>query len=101
MIDLDSARAARREAGKKGPVVKVEGKQYELPIEMPYEVLEAFRLLGNQDTAAAAMPAIAEALLGKHYGKLRGILSVDDLEVLTQGLIEEYGVPSPSPSSDS
>jgi len=98
VIDLDAARAARREADKKGPVIRLEGVEYELAVEMPIGVLDGFRQLTQADTAPAALSTIAEALLGEHYEALSMAgLSVDDLNVLIEGILSEYGVDNPPP----
>jgi hypothetical protein len=96
MIDLDKSRAARAEAKGIGPVVKIGGKDYQLAAEMPYSVLEAMAPLGETENSDAAAPgaltAIAQALLGEHYGVIAPQLSVDDLNELISGVMEEYGV---------
>lgn len=97
MIDLDAARIARREAGKKGPVVKLDGKEYELAVEMPYGVLEGFRLIADPTTAPAALSTIAESLLGEHYDTIKKAMSVDDLNVFIEQILAEYGVDNPPP----
>lgn len=101
-IDLDKGRAARREAKGEGPVVTFCGKDYRLPVEMPIGVLEAFHLMSNEDTAAGALSVIASALLGEHYEPMKKDgLSVDDLNDLIGGIMGEYGVSNPLPSSTS
>ncbi len=100
MIDLDAARAARREAEQKGPVVKLDGQEFELAVEMPFGVLEAFRSMADPAAAAGAMAQLGKALLGEHYSTIVGLgLSVDDLNVLLDGVMKEYGVNHPLPSA--
>lgn len=41
LLDLDSARAARFEASKEKPVVVFGGKQFEMPVELPLNMVEA------------------------------------------------------------
>ena len=99
-VDLDAARkqreAANREAKKLGPVVILDKKKYTLPIEMPYEVLEALRGLRGDD-AAGALADVCEALLVPEvYTKFKESRpSIDDMQVLVKGVMEEYGVDSP------
>lgn len=94
MIDLDKAKAARAEAAGTGPIVKVGGVEYQLPAEMPFGVLAAFRGLasGKEDEAAGALVDAAEAILGEHYPAIRPQLSLADLDALITGVLEEYGV---------
>lgn len=101
MIDLDKARAARREAEKEAPQLTVEGKVYDLPVYLPYEVLESIRGLQNEDTAAEALVTLAEALLGDNYDEVKKILEVEDLKDLVSGAMEEYGLNAPLDSSTS
>lgn len=102
MIDLDQARqareAARKEAEEKGPIVMISGEELELAPEMPYEVLEAFKGMKEEETAGAAMAEIVEAMLGEHYPKFRAMKpppTLTDVEVLVAGLMSEYGIENP------
>lgn len=104
-VDLDKKRAERREAQGEGPKVVFGGITYELSPEVPYDVLEAFRglALGGEHTPAA-LADIARALLGKHYEAFRSTdppPSLDDLNELIGGVMEEYGVEAPLESSGS
>ncbi len=100
MIDLDAIRAARLGGKKSGPKVKYHGKTYELAPEMPFEVLESFSAMTSEDTAAVGIASIARVLLGKHYAAFAD-MSIDDLNALIGGVMEEYGVNNPLPSSAS
>lgn len=103
-IDLDKARAARREARGQGPEVIFGGMTYELSSEIPLAVLEAFRGLGGENPDPSALADIAKALLGKHYDAFMAMdppPSVDDLNELIGGVMGDYGVPSPLDSSPS
>ena len=56
-IDLDAARAARREQRTKdgaelAPVVRVNGKEYPLPAEIPAETVHAFGVLFSMDASS-------------------------------------------------
>lgn len=98
-IDLDAARAARREGKGEGPVLKFEGKEYQLPPELPYEALEPIQGINNPATAAGAMVDLMKALLGPYYDEIKSELSFDDLEAFVEGAMQEYGVTDPLDSS--
>lgn len=97
MIDLDKARAER--GTKTGPKFKLDGVEYQLAGEMPANVLEAFKGMASDDNAAqaGAMSDVARALLGQHYDTVAASLSVEDLNVLVSGIMDEYGVSDPLP----
>lgn len=102
-IDLDKARAARREALGEGPTLVFGGKTYQLQPELPFGVLEAFKGMEKQETQAAALASVAIALMGEEniaQMKADG-LAVADLDDLIQGVMDEYGVSAPLPSSAS
>lgn len=94
-IDLDAARAARREGKGKGPVLIFGGKEYQLPPELPYEALEPIRGMSSSETAAGAMVDLMKALLGQYYDEIKTELSFDDLEEFVEGAMSEYGVSDP------
>lgn len=99
-VDLDEARAARKEAQGEGPVLKLDGKEYKLPPELPYEVLESIRGLQSPETAAGALVDFTRAILGKDYEKIKTKLSFNDLETLVEGIMKDYGITAPlEPSS--
>lgn len=67
-IDLDAYRAARREADQEGPVVRFGGKSYQLPAEMPLEVLGVLDTFNPEMTAGAVSSGILQicrVLLGE------------------------------------
>lgn len=94
-IDLDAARAARREGKGLGPVLVFGGKEYQLPAELPFEALEPIRGLSDSSTAAGGMVDLVKALLGQHYEEVKAELSFDDLEAFVEGAMREYGVSDP------
>ncbi len=94
-INLDTARAARAETLKEAPVIVLDGKEYRLPPELPFVVLEAFRGIGDEASAPGALADVAEGLLGEHYAELRTKLTIDDLNELIGGVMEQYGVSNP------
>lgn len=102
-VDLDAKKAereaARREAGKTGPVIKMGGKNYELSPELSYDVLEALKGLDSADTAGGALLDMVEKLLGEHYAAFRATNpSLEDVTALLVGVMEEYGIDNPLPS---
>lgn len=109
-IDLDAARAARAEArraaGKAGPpVVRLFGKDWPLPPEMPAETAHAFGCLAAGDYSALG-PGM-EALFGKAWAELHQAareagdsLSLEDEAFLLEEAMERYGMALPeSPAS--
>lgn len=92
-IDLDAARKARAEsrakAGIGSPVIKVDGKTYDLPAELPIAVLDGFASLsgggdgGGDLEAVEALGDVLSALLGggANYDALvnEHALTLDDL----------------------
>ena len=101
-IDLDKARAARREQMGHGPEIIFGGMTYELSPEMPFSILEAFRGLGKNDPSAIA--DITKALLGKHYDAFLAMdppPSLDDFNEVIGAVLGEYGVDSPLDTSAS
>lgn len=104
-IDMD---AARRERQGKAPVVKLGGKKYTLPKELPYQAVEHMASLAKAQ-ASDDGPGVAQAIDGL-LGMLLGDraaefiahgLSTQDLEVLFEGVVREYGFGSPGESSAS
>lgn len=103
LIDLDAARAAEKEVKKDGPVVRFGGKDYVLPARLPFAVLEAFRGVDVKATQPSALAAITVALMGEdniEQMKADG-LSIEDMDPLITGVLQEYGVggQTPLPSS--
>lgn len=95
MIDLDKARAARRAIKGNGPVVRINGAEFQLAPELPFTALESLKGLGVAETAGASMVDLCQALLGEHYESIRADLSLDDLNELVSGIMEAYGVSAP------
>lgn len=84
---LASARAARAESQGDAPVLTVGGKEFTLPVEMPYDFL---RLCQYAEFHAAAA-AIGGQDLADAIEDLK--LSVDDLETFFDTVAEDlYGV---------
>lgn len=111
-IDLDAARAARaeqrRKDGKVGPpVVRLLGRDWPLPAEMPAESVHAFGSLAAGDYSALG-PGM-EALFGSSWVELHQAakaagepLSLEDEAFLLEEAMERYGMALPeSPASAS
>lgn len=93
-IDLDAARAARREARGGDPIELVVGGQtFTLPDEMPLAALEAFALaMGGQP--AALIDGLGHLIGEENAATIRAQyeLSLDDLLVIFEGASEAYGM---------
>lgn len=109
-IDLDAARKARAEARGVvgGPVVVLEGEEFELPAELPMGALASFGALfavaanGDEDSdrvhleALGSLEETASSLFGGAWGRLKEKgLSFPDLEVLLEGALAAYGINLP------
>jgi hypothetical protein len=99
-IDLDAARRARLEQRGPAPVVTVNGKDYELPAELPADVVTAFGLVQRGDVSA--LEAALEALFAGKLAELKADsvaagapLSWDDLVFLIESAVDEYGLDLP------
>lgn len=98
-MNLDEARAARREAEKEAPTVTVNGETFTLPVELPLAVTLHLNDLseaqeGKDNTAALdAVGGVLRALFGKDYEKFMQVsqLAMDDMEDLLNGIVKEYG----------
>ena len=90
VLDLDAARAARKEAQKEAPVIKFKGKEFPLPVELPWEVAET-AAVGD---ASSALKAI-ELLIGSQWKEFKKLNpSVADVMVIVEGIGDIYGVSS-------
>lgn len=96
-IDLDAARKARAEqrakSGRGVPSFKVGGERYELPAELPVEVLEGFGRAVTDEDPLAVFDAL-DVLLGAKRDDIikEHELSFDDLQTLLEGAMDAYGV---------
>lgn len=94
IIDLDAARAqraaARAEAGEESPVVRLEGRTFELPVELPADAIE--RLGPFLEQGPEALRVGLEVFLGEHYEPIMALgLSMDDAKELLEGVADAYG----------
>lgn len=95
-IDLDAAKAARREAKAESLAVIFGGTEYALPEELPFEVVEKLAELadaqGNNAQVARVIMDIVRLLLGNRIDEFMAQSpSMADLEVLFEGAMAEYG----------
>lgn len=109
-IDLDAARAARREAEQQAPSVVLDGEEFVLPIEMPFEIASDLgRLLNAKDDAqqlaaiaGEVVPKIVEGLLGDEYERFMSHRpSFEDLTAFLDGIAGAYGLGNVGESSAS
>lgn len=98
-IDVNAARAARREATQAGPEVVIGDSKFVLPVEMPFEVTEHLATLKQAEQAkdnsliSGAILSVLRVLFGDQYEEfMKEQPSMQDIEVLLEGLMEEYGM---------
>jgi len=100
VIDLDKIGAARREAQEERPMIRFSGKDFQLPAEMPFAVIEAIGRLqpgedGNVDNAklSESIADIARSLFGKRYREFLDLgPSVEDMSALLEHIAPAYGL---------
>jgi hypothetical protein len=92
MIDLDAARAARREALGIHPSVKIDGKTYDLPLELSIETVDLLESFGSNGNDYENVKALLPRLFGDQAEELRGSLSIADAFEVFGGLLGEYGI---------
>lgn len=96
VVDLDAKRleraAARAEAKEQAVVVRLGGEDYDLPAELPLDVIGALGSLGSGELDG--LQSSIEALLGPdNWPKIQKLgLSLPDALELLQGIAELYGV---------
>ena len=95
MIDVDAAKAARREALAIKPSVKIDGKEYELPVELSITSLDLLDSLGSKNDFAL-IDKILPLLFGKNAKEVRDAVSVQDFFMIVAGLLAEYGISRPN-----
>lgn len=101
-VDLDKARAARREVRGEPPKVILGGHTYYLPIELPLEVafcLEEIESARGTGAVGKAIMKIVGIVLGDQMEAfVANDLSMDDLEAFFEGVLAKYGL-TPGESS--
>ncbi len=100
-IDLDAARAARREKRGPAPSIVFLGEEWPLPHGLSADVLDLVGLVMGGDPVAVA-GSISSLLGGDVYARLRARaaeagepLELDDLVFLLEEVLEVYGVTLP------
>ena len=98
-IDLDAAKAARREQQEQEPELTYGGKTWKLPVELPLDTVIAIADLeqaierGTGNDAAALFREVAASLLGDDAAEFLALQpSIQDIGVLISGLVDEYGL---------
>jgi hypothetical protein len=98
-INLDAAKAARREAIKEQPTITYGGRSWELPIELPLETAVVIADLqgamdGEGSEAAMLFRQVVTSLLGDTEGAkfMEMQPSIQDVSALIIGLVDEYGL---------
>lgn len=87
VFDLDAAKAARAEAAGEYPAIRFGGKEYQLPVEMPWSVVEA----ASAGDAGGIVEAV-KGLLGEQWDDFASHgLSVADMTALLEHIGEMYG----------
>lgn len=95
-IDLDAARAARREATSETPTVIFGGREFALPEELPFGVFVSLAEMRENPTNAQATGAV-ESLLRTLFGERTDEFidlgpSLDDVQTLIEAALDEYGL---------
>ena len=102
-VNLDAARAARSEAQGEHPTVTLGGQVFELPVELPFAVVEMVgELAGAAATtddpnagaeAATIIGRIARALFGTRYQDFIDLgPSLADINAVLEGIAPLYGL---------
>lgn len=97
-VDLDVARIARAEKRGESPTVKFRGETFELPDELPFEIVDGIGQLGtaqkgNDGARAAEIVAdIARSLFCDRYEEFLKLgPSMADVAALLDGVVAAYG----------
>jgi hypothetical protein len=98
-FDLDAVRAARAEANGVAPTVKFGDKVFELPVEMPFTIVESVNeMQAAQETGdgykiTRMLTAIAEDLFGDRYKEFLELRpSMLDMQALLENVAPMYGL---------
>lgn len=99
VIDLDSQRAARQEKTGKGPLVKLGGKDYDLPSELPYEVAKKMAMISSTSDdieKLTALDGVLEELFGGRVGEFKKENpTIPDVEYFIANVLKAYGAEIP------
>ena len=94
VIDVDAARAARLETLGPAPIVRVGGRDFELPLELPSETIYAFGAIQGGDFSG--LERAMRSLYGDGYDAIAALTPAwADQEYLFTQTIEAYGFTLP------
>lgn len=99
-LNLDAARAARREAAGEPVSFVLGGETFDLPVEMPLEALDYVAQLPTADNAAVLLAPLLRAMIGEDEWPrfMAQKPTLDDMLALSDHLWTEYGVDPSKPS---
>lgn len=103
-INLDAARAARREKSKTEPKVVFGKKTFTLPVEIPFAAVEQLGKLDPNDptTSSEIVSRFIAILFGDQYEDFERLQpSTEDIQFLMEALASSYGFESPGESQAS
>lgn len=100
-INLDAARAARREAAGEGPEVVFRGETFRLVPEIPFKVAENISKVaqaaaeGDSSSSAVAIIEVLRALFDGSWDRFEALNpSVADVQLLLEEAMKSYGFAS-------
>lgn len=93
-IDLDAARAARAEKLGPAPTVVVGGESFDLPRELPADVVTAYGLAARGDVTGI-FDALEQLFGATAWAKIKVGLSWDDAAFLLEESTKLYGFTLP------
>jgi hypothetical protein len=92
-IDVDAHRLARREKQGPPPVVKIDGREFDLPQDLPAEAIYA---LGAAATDPAQLAIAMKALFGENFAVIFALCPAwDDQEFILLSAVQAYGFTLP------
>lgn len=88
-LDVDAAKAARREAQGKNPIFTFGGETFTLPIELPFSIMLEVEELGDAPPSLVLRGLLEE----EQWEKFKALKpTMDDIEVLFKWIDEVYGM---------
>jgi len=100
IVDLDKARAARREVTGEAIEVVLSEETFTFPVELPFDALPYLAAIVAPHENLIAFEAAVTGLLGVLLGEERADLfmglkpTLDDLQTMLKELLRTYGVTS-------
>lgn len=93
-IDLDAARAARREVKEETPTAMFGGREFALPAELPFGVFVSLaEMREDPEGSVEAMTHLLEALFGDEAQAFIDLgPSIEDIQALVEGSLGAYGL---------